>query len=105
MLTSLENLPAKGIDNSALRFALGKGYLDAGEAARAAEHLRRCVELDPKYSAAWQLLGKALQAADDPAGARAAWQQGLIAAQAHGDKQAEKEMTVFLKKLDKSARE
>ncbi len=105
MLTSLENMLAKGIDNSLLRFGLGKGYLDAGEPARAAEHLRRCVEQDPKYSAAWKLLGKALQAADDPAGARAAWQQGLSAAQAHGDKQAEKEMTVFLKKLDKSAQE
>ena len=105
MLTSLENMLAKGIDNSLLRFGLGKGYLDAGEPARAAEHLRRCVEQDPKYSAAWKLLGKALRAADDPAGARAAWQQGLSAAQAQGDKQAEKEMTVFLKKLDKSARE
>jgi Tfp pilus assembly protein PilF len=105
MLTSLENMLAKGIDNSLLRFGLGKGYLDAGEPVRAAEHLRRCVEQDPKYSAAWKLLGKALQAADDPDGARAAWQQGLSAAQAHGDKQAEKEMTVFLKKLDKPARE
>ena len=30
-------------------------------------------------------------------------QQGLEAARAHGDKQAEKEMTVFLKKLDRQA--
>ena len=104
MLASLENMLAKGIDNPLLRFGLGKGYLDAGDPARAAEHLRRCVAQDPKYSAAWKLLGKALQASGDLDGARQAWQQGRQAAQGHGDKQAEKEMTVFLKKLDKPAR-
>ncbi|MNU02042.1 hypothetical protein D3C72_2456360 [compost metagenome] len=65
-------------------------------------HLQRCVEFDPKYSAAWKLLGKAYQLQGDLAGARQSWQQGLEAAKAHGDKQAEKEMTVFLKKLDKA---
>ncbi|WP_181298614.1 tetratricopeptide repeat protein [Pseudomonas sp. Q2-TVG4-2] len=103
MLQSLENMLAKGIDNSMLRFGLGKGYLDAGDAPQAATHLQRCVELDPKYSAAWKLLGKALQASGDNEGARQAWEQGLAAAQAHGDKQAEKEMTVFLRKLNKQA--
>ncbi|MCY1305063.1 hypothetical protein D9M70_548450 [compost metagenome] len=46
-------------------------------------------------------MGKALEAQGDHAAARAAWSEGLAAAQAHGDKQAEKEMTVFLKRLDK----
>ncbi|HJE30133.1 MAG TPA: hypothetical protein K8U95_13225, partial [Pseudomonas nitrititolerans] len=71
---------------------------------KAAAHLRRCVELDARYSAAWKLLGKALQSSGDLEGARTAWEKGLIAAQAHGDKQAEKEMTVFLRKLDKASR-
>lgn len=101
MIESLEKMLAKGVDNPLLRFGLGKGYLDQGDTARAAEHLRRCVEQDPKYSAAWKLLGKALEAEGDLAAARAAWTDGLAAAQAHGDKQAEKEMTVFLKRLDK----
>ncbi|SDI58245.1 tetratricopeptide repeat protein [Pseudomonas panipatensis] len=102
MLEGLEKMLAKGVDNPLLRFGLGKGYLDAGDAATAAVHLRRCVEQDPKYSAAWKLLGKALQAQGDLDGARRAWSDGLAAAQAHGDKQAEKEMTVFLRKLDKA---
>lgn len=102
MLEGLEKMLAKGMDNPLLRFGLGKGYLDAGNAALAAEHLRRCVAQDPKYSAAWKLLGKALQAEGDREGARAAWNDGLAAAQAQGDKQAEKEMTVFLRKLDKA---
>lgn len=102
MLDGLEKMLAKGVDNPLLRFGLGKGYLDAGDGTKAAEHLRRCVEQDPTYSAAWKLLGKALQAEGDLDGARAAWTDGLAAAQAHGDKQAEKEMTVFLRKLDKT---
>lgn len=102
MLESLEKMLAKGMDNAMLRFGLGKGYLDAGDAAVAAVHLQRCVEQDPTYSAAWKLLGKALQATGNPDGARQAWNQGLTAAQTRGDKQAEKEMTVFLRKLDKA---
>ena len=103
MLESLEKMLAKGVDNSLLRFGLGKGYLDLKDNAKAAEHLRKCVELDPKYSAAWKLLGKAQLGLEDSAAARSAWEQGIVAAQAHGDKQAEKEMTVFLKKLDRQS--
>ena len=101
MLESLEKMLAKGMDNPMLRFGLGKGYLDAGDATQAAVHLRRCVEQDAGYSAAWKLLGKALDQQGDSDGARTAWQVGLAAAQAKGDKQSEKEMTVFLKRLDK----
>ena len=98
---ALEKMLAKGMDNALLRFGLGKAHLDGGDAAQAAEHLQRCVEFDPTYSAAWKLLGKALQAKGNADGARQAWQQGIVAAQAKGDKQAEKEMTVFMRKLDK----
>jgi len=103
VLESLEKMLAKGMDNALLRFGLGKGYLDAGDDARAVEHLQRCVEFDPKYSAAWKLLGKAWLAAGDRAQARQAWEQGIQAAVGHGDKQAEKEMTVFLRKLERQA--
>lgn len=101
MRESLEKMLAKGVDNPLLRFGLGKAWLDEGNGAEAALHLSRCVEQDPKYSAAWKLLGKAHQLQGDLAAARKAWEEGIVAAQAHGDKQAEKEMTVFLKKLDK----
>lgn len=99
MLDSLEKMLGKGIDNALLRFGLGKGYLDLNDPAKAAEHLQRCVEFDPAYSAAWKLLGKAHLALGDFAAARAAWQQGISAAQGKGDKQAEKEMSVFLRRL------
>jgi len=105
MLESLQKMLAQGKDSPMLRFGLGKGLLDVGNAAEAAVHLQRCVEQDPEYSAAWKLLGKARQANGDNDGARRAWEQGLLAAQAHGDKQAEKEMGVFLRKLGKQAGE
>jgi tetratricopeptide (TPR) repeat protein len=103
MIESLEKMLAKGVDNSLLRFGLGKGYLDLGDNAKAAEHFQRCVEFDPKYSAAWKLLGKAHLALADYPAAQRAWELGLEAARVHGDKQAEKEMTVFLKKLERQA--
>jgi len=100
---ALEKMLAKGMDNALLRFGLGKGYLDAGELARAAEHLQHCVQFDPQYSAAWKLLGQALNKQGLIDQARAAWTEGLRVADEKGDKQAGKEITVFLKRLDKHA--
>ncbi|MBU1281786.1 MAG: hypothetical protein KJ989_20905 [Gammaproteobacteria bacterium] len=100
---ALEKMLAKGMDNALLRFGLGKGYLDAAEFALAAEHLQRCVEFDAQYSAAWKLLGQALNKQGLHDGARAAWTQGLRVTEEKGDKQAGKEISVFLKRLDKQA--
>ncbi len=100
-VAALEKLLAAGHDNALLRFGLGNAHLDASDAAQALPHLQRCVEFDPSYSAAWKLLGKAHAALGAAEAARSAWQQGVDAARRHGDKQAEKEMTVFLRKLDK----
>lgn len=98
-----EAMLASGTDNALLRFGLGTQYLNAGDAARAAQHLRAAVAHDPHYSAAWKLLGKALSAAGDAAAARDAYRSGIAAAESRGDKQAAKEMAVFLKRLEKSA--
>ena len=100
-IEALEKMLAKGMDNALLRFGLGKGCLDAGQFTQAAEHLQRCVTFDPAYSAAWKLLGQAHHKLGQVDQARTAWQEGLRVAEGKGDKQAEKEMTVFLKRLDK----
>jgi Flp pilus assembly protein TadD len=97
-----ESLLAAGKDGALLRFGLGSHYLQAGEAGRAAEHLRRAVEFDPAYSAAWKLLGKALAQSGDEEGAKAAYRAGIEAAGRRGDKQAAKEMEVFLRRLEKA---
>jgi len=88
-------------DGALLRFSLGNALLGEGQAAEAVQELRRALEFDAAYSAAWKLLGKACLAAGDRAGAAEAWRQGLTVAQQRGDKQAGKEMAVFLRRLAK----
>lgn len=90
-------------DGALLRFSLGNALLAAGDATGAVEELRHAVAFDPNYSAAWKLLGKACLALEDKAGAADAWRQGIAVAQTRGDKQAEKEMTVFLRRLEPPA--
>lgn len=99
---ALEALLAAGKDSALLRFGLGKGWLDAGDTLRAAMHLGRCVALDPQYSAAWKLLGKAWLAGGQPGAARAAWERGQCVAGSKGDQQAQREMQVFLRRLDRA---
>jgi predicted Zn-dependent protease len=103
MRAALEKLLAAGRDDALLRFSLGNACLREGDAAAAAGHFRRAVEHDPAYSAAWKLLGRALDESGDRVRAAAAWRSGIEAAQARGDVQAAKEMQVFLKRLQKRA--
>ncbi len=98
---SLEKLIGTPRDGALLRYSLGMEHLKAGEAARAAEQLREAVSRDPGYSAAWKLLGRALADSGNDAQALEAWRHGIAAAQAKGDKQAEKEMTVFARRIEK----
>ncbi len=101
-IESLERLLAQGQDNALLRYGLGSAYLQAGQAAEAVPHLRRAVEQDPQYSAAWKLLGKALTALGRADEAMAAYRQGIAVAEARGDKQAAREMAVFLRRLERA---
>jgi Tfp pilus assembly protein PilF len=100
-IADFEAMLANGRDNALLRFSLGNEYLKHGDAAQAAEHLRRAVEHDPKYSAAWKLLGKALADTEAWQDALAAYRQGMAVAEARGDKQAAKEMDVFARRIEK----
>ena len=86
-------------DGALLRFSLGTALLNDGDAVAAIEELRRAVAFDPTYSAAWKALGKACLAAGEEPAAAEAWRSGMAAAAQRGDKQAEKEMAVFLRRL------
>ncbi|MHB8534369.1 MAG: tetratricopeptide repeat protein [Sulfuricaulis sp.] len=91
----------RGQDSALLRYSLGTEYMKLDQFGKAAEHLRQAVTKDPKYSAAWKLLGKALADAGDKPEAIKAYEDGIKVAEEKGDKQAAKEMTVFLKRLRK----
>ena len=103
MISSLEKLLGTARDGALLRYSLGLEYAKAGEHARAAQFLRDAVSRDPTYSAAWKALGRVLQEQGAAADALDAYRRGIEAARAKGDRQAEKEMTVFMKRLEKAA--
>ena len=89
-------------DGALLRVSLANALLAAGDRDAAITQLRRATEFDAGYSAAWKLLGKILAESGDAAGAIDAYQRGIGAASQRGDKQAQKEMQVFLKRLQKT---
>jgi Tfp pilus assembly protein PilF len=100
-IENLEKLLGTPRDGALLRFSLGLAYANAGDAPKAISCFRETVARDPGYSAAWRALGKALDAAGENAAALAAYRDGVAAAQKKGDKQAEKEMTVFARRIEK----
>lgn len=99
MRDDLEKMLAAGRDSPLLRFSLGEVLLKEDRPADAVAHLRSAVEQDPGYSAAWKLYGKALAASGQPEAAAAAFDTGIATAEERGDKQAAKEMRVFLKRM------
>lgn len=96
----IEKLIVRGRDTPEARLAAGSARLKQGDLERAVEHLEQAVKLKPDYAMAWQALGSARKEQDDTDSARRAWESGVEAARANGDKQAEKVMTVFLRRLD-----
>ncbi len=100
-IANLEKLLGTPRDNALLRYSLGNEYLKEGDAGRAVAHFQAALERDPNYSAAWKLLGKALESADRRQEAREAYLRGVAVAEARGDRQAAKEMSVFARRLEK----
>jgi predicted Zn-dependent protease len=98
---NLEKLLGTPRDGALLRYSLGVEYLKAGDAARGIAQLREAVARDALYSAAWKALGRALETSEARAEALEAYRSGIEAARRKGDKQAEKEMTVFARRLEK----
>jgi Tfp pilus assembly protein PilF len=90
-------------DGALLRFSLGTALLQNGDACGAAAAFREAVAFDGKYSAAWKMLGKSLADSGDTRAAADAYRHGLDVARTRGDKQVEKEIGVFLRRLQKSA--
>ena len=91
----------RGQDSALLRFSLGNEYISAGNHEGAIGHLQRAIELDRNYSAAWKLLGRCLAEAGRDDEAMSAYREGMTVAEQQGDRQAAKEMNVFLKRLIK----
>ncbi len=102
MTARLEAMLERDEHNPMLRFTLAKRYFDADRAEEAVEQAALAVDLNPDYSAAWRLLGQAQAAAGRREDAIATFERGIEVAGRLGDKQAEKEMRVFLKRARSS---
>lgn len=101
MVERLEAMLASGKDSMLLRYTLGKTYVEQERYESACEHLHAALAFDEYYSVAWKWLGKARLGLGDREGARHAWRSGVAAASARGDAQVNKELAVFLKRLDR----
>lgn len=101
-IENFEKMLATGKDNALLRFSLGNAYLGAGKPAKAVPHLQKAVAHDPEYSAAWKLLGRALNDSGHAQEALEAYRRGIEVAEARGDVQAAREMKVFARRIEKS---
>lgn len=101
IIVRLEELLAQGKDSALLRFSLGGEYFKLRETWVAVFHLKRALELDPNYSAAWKLLGMALAEAGVMNEALSTYRRGMEVAERRGDKQAAKEMAVFARRIEK----
>jgi predicted Zn-dependent protease len=100
-LETFEKMLEQGKDNALLRYSLGNECLKLSRLEEARVHLQAALAFDPRYSAAWKMLGRALSEAGALNDARETYRLGIAAAEAKGDIQAAKEMTVFAKRIDK----
>lgn len=101
IVDNLEKMLASGRDDAMLRFGLGSAYFNQKEFDKAIPHLRACITHDSQYTAAYKLLGKALYRLGENEEARIIFLTGLPIAVDKGDKQTEREIQAFLKKLEK----
>ena len=99
---TFEKLLAAGCDDALLRFALGQACLEDDDPEAAIDHLGAAIGHDAGYSAAWKLLGRAQLEAGRADAAAATWTEGIAIAERRGDRQAGREMAVFLRRLQKS---
>lgn len=91
-----------GQDSEMLRFTIGNAYFKEKRFVEAVQHLEQAVALKPDYSAAWKMLGRSLAEDERYEDALKAFDQGLSVAEQNGDKQTEKEIQVFRKRVTKA---
>lgn len=101
-LAGFERMLAAGKDSALLRYSIGNEHAKAKNWPAAAEALAQAVALDPDYTAAWKLYARALLETGQPEAALTAYRRGIDVARRKGDRQAEKEMTVFARRIERA---
>ena len=86
-------------ENPLFRFSLGQALVNAGRAAEAVGHLRLAAGSRADWMMPRILLGRALHAAGDTTGARAAFSDALSLARAQGHEDPEEELVALIASL------
>ncbi|MCK6571614.1 Fe(2+)-trafficking protein [Myxococcota bacterium] len=95
-IEQFRNMARANPDDDLAHFALGQALFDAARYAEAAIVLKSVLRLNPDYSRAYVLLGRAQAETGDPEGAVATWQSGHAAAQRRGDFMPARELAGLL---------
>jgi uncharacterized protein HemY len=101
-LEAFEEMAAKAPENVVVRYSLGREYLKAKRYSEAERELREALRLKPDYSAAYRELGKSLVGLERPDEAREIFTKGAAIACEKGDLQTQREIEVFLRRLEKA---
>ena len=83
-------------ENAMIWYGLASEQFKLESWAEAAKSLRQVVNLNPDYTAAYQMLGTVLAKVDDLAGAQEAWRDGIKAAERTGAWKAGQHMQALL---------
>lgn len=100
-IKQLEKLVKENPKNALMHYTLGIEYLRAGKDDKAITSLKKTINLEPEYSAAYRELGKALVKTNLREEAIEIFNKGIAVAEEKGDIQTAKEMRVFLKRISK----
>lgn len=99
-LEAFEELAVKAPENVVVRYSLGREYLKLKRYAEAERELREALRLKPDYSAAYRELGKSLVGLERLDEAREIYTKGAEVACEKGDLQTQREIEVFLRRLE-----
>lgn len=100
-LEKLRELAESDPEDSLARFLLGREAAGHGFHDEAREAFAAAVEIDPHYAAAYRHWGNALEALGRYEEAASVYARGARVAERSGDLQAGKEMTAFLRRLER----
>jgi Tfp pilus assembly protein PilF len=99
-IESLRKLADEDPSDALTFFMLGTERLRDGQSAAAADDFLRCLEIDPRHTAAVRLLADAYRQMGEVDQARETYQRAIEVAEQTGDLQVAKEARALLRKLE-----
>ena len=102
LLERFEAQLAEGKDSAILRLSIAQQLITAARFDEAITHLQQALLLNPLYTAVWLALGQAFEKNGDAPRAAQTYKSGIETAKKNGDKQAERQMGVYLSRLLKA---